>query len=226
MSTSGRVLCVAALLLIFAIPAVETAEIPTPESVLGVTPGSDRELIDYQQLVDYLEALSTSSDRMVMQEVGSSPEGRPMFVLFLSSPANLERLSELQEINRRLALEPDLTPEEREELVAGGRVFVMETLSMHSTEVGPSQTLPLYAHEIATTSDPAVLSQLERVVLMIVPCHNPDGMDMVVKHYRRYRGTRYETSSLPGIYHRYVGHDNNRDFVTLTPEDTRVINRL
>jgi len=212
--------------LIFAIPAVETAEIPTPESVLGVTPGSDRELIDYQQLVDYLEALSTSSDRMVMQEVGSSPEGRPMFVLFLSSPANLERLSELQEINRRLALEPDLTPEEREELVAGGRVFVMETLSMHSTEVGPSQTLPLYAHEIATTSDPAVLSQLERVVLMIVPCHNPDGMDMVVKHYRRYRGTRYETSSLPGIYHRYVGHDNNRDFVTLTQEDTRVINRL
>ncbi len=226
MNRFGRVLCVTTLLLVLVTPGAGVAEIPTPESVLGVTPGTDRELIDYQQLVDYLEALSASSDRMVMQEVGSSPEGRPMFVLFLSSPANLERLPELQEINRRLALEPDLTVEEREELVAAGRVFVMETLSMHSTEVGPSQTLPLYAHEIATTSDPAVLSQLKRVVLMMVPCHNPDGMDMVVKHYRRYRGTRYETSSLPGVYHRYVGHDNNRDFVTLTQEDTRVINRL
>jgi len=31
---------------------------------------------------------------------------------------------------------------------------------------------------------------------------------------------------MPQVYHKYVGHDNNRDFVTLTQEDTRVIAAL
>jgi hypothetical protein len=51
-------------------------------------------------------------------------------------------------------------------------------------------------------------------------------MDMVVEHYRKYLDTPYEGGSLPGVYHRYVGHDNNRDFITLTQSDTQVISRL
>jgi hypothetical protein len=79
---------------------------------------------------------------------------------------------------------------------------------------------------MAITNDPEILGRLHDVVLMMVPCHNPDGMDMVVEHYREYLGTPYEGSRLPGVYHKYVGHDNNRDFVTLTQEDTRVIAAL
>jgi hypothetical protein len=79
---------------------------------------------------------------------------------------------------------------------------------------------------LATTEEPEILAQLDDVVLMVVLCHNPDGMDMVVEHYREYVGTPYEGSRLPRVYHKYVGHDNNRDFVTLTQEDTRVISAL
>ena len=61
---------------------------------------------------------------------------------------------------------------------------------------------------------------------MMVPCHNPDGMDMIVEHYRKYKDTKYDGSSMPGVYHNYVGHDNNRDFVTLTQEDTKAIARI
>ncbi len=226
MNSVGRVLKIAAVLLVLSFPVTGLAEIPSPESAFGFALGGEGKLADYQQLVGYLDSLAAASDRAELREVGSSPEGRPMYVLFLSSATNIQRLDEFQEINRRLALEADLTVDEREELVAAGRVFVMETLSMHSTEVGPAQSLPLYAYEIATTNDPEVLAQLDRVVLMIVPNHNPDGMDMVVNHYRRYHGTKYETSTLPGVYHKYVGHDNNRDFITLTQEDTRVISRL
>jgi hypothetical protein len=205
---------------------VYTAEIQSPESFFGYVPGSDRQLMDYGQLVEYMQGLSAASDRLEMREVGTSPLGRPMYVAFISSAENLARLDELREINRRLALESDIPAEEREELVNNGRVFVLETLSMHSGEVGPSQTLPIFAHRMATTDDPAVLAQLDNVVLMMVPCHNPDGMDMVVEHYRKYVGTKYEGSRLPGVYHKYVGHDNNRDFVNLTQDDTRVIAAL
>jgi hypothetical protein len=224
--TISRHLTVITIVMLLALQAAGASDLPSPESAFGFSPGADHQLVDYEQLIDYLTTLADASDRIELREVGSSPEGRPMFVAFLSSPANLQRLDELKEINRRLALDTDLTVSELEQLVNNGRVFVMETLSMHSSEVAPSQTLPLFAFEIAGTGDPAILDQLERVVLMIVPCHNPDGMDKVVTNYRKYRGTRYEASTLPGVYHRYVGHDNNRDFVTLTQDDTRVINRL
>lgn len=199
--------------------------VPEPSEVFGFSPGSDRQLIDYSQLVGYLEQVDRASDRVELRKVGASPLGRPMYVAFISAPANIAALDHLQEINRRLALEPDLG-DELDDLVSEGRVFVMATLSMHSTEVGPSQALPLLAWQLATTTDPEMLEWLDDVVLMVVPCHNPDGMDMVVEHYRETLGTPYEGSSLPGVYHRYVGHDNNRDFISLTQEDTRVINRL
>ena len=194
--------------------------------MLGFTSGSDRQLADYGQLVGYMERLAEASPRVEMRDVGKTPLDRTMYVAFISSAANLERLDELREINRRLALDPDIPADARAELVRDGRVFVMETLSMHSGEVGPSQSLPIFAHRMATTDDPEVVAQLEDVVQMMLLSHNPDGMDMVVEHYRKYVDTKYEGSSLPRVYHKYVGHDNNRDFVALTQDDTRVISRL
>jgi hypothetical protein len=207
-------------------PAQTSTGIPSPASVLGFQPGSDRQLMDYEQLIDYMLKLAVASDRVEMREVGTTPLGRKMYVAFISSADNITRLDELREINKTLALDPDIPAPERASLIERGRVFVMEALSMHSGEVAPSQSLPLYAYGLATTDDPAQLQQLDNVVLMMVPCHNPDGMDLVVEHYREYLGTMYEGSSLPRVYHKYIGHDNNRDFVALTQEDTQVISRL
>ena len=214
--------------LVGAVPfaAAAAPAVPSPRQAFGFEPGADRELFDYEQLVTYLQDVARASDRVQLREVGRSPEGRPMYVAFVSAPGNLARLDELRRINERLALDPDIPAEERAGLVRDGRVFVMETLSMHSDEVGPTQALPAWVHELATTQDAATLSRLAQVVLMIVPSHNPDGMDMVVRYYRQWKGTPYEGTDFPGLYHRYVGHDNNRDFVTLTQADTRVVSRL
>lgn len=220
-----QILILAVLVLAMA-PALWADALQKPEDFFGFAPGSDRNLIDYEQLVAYLDKLAAASPRLELREVGRSPLGRPMEVLFMSSPDNIARLDQLKDVNRRLALDPDIPGAVREQLIADSPVFVMATLSMHSTEVAPSQTLPLYAYELATTTDPAVLAELDNVVWMVVPNHNPDGMDMVVENYRKYLGTKYEGASLPGVYHRYVGHDNNRDFVSLTQADTRVISRL
>ncbi len=212
------------------IPNIAAAEsapaVPTPEGYFGFVPGSDRQLMDYGQLVGYMLQLADASPRIEMRDVGKSPLGKTMYVAFISSPENIERLDELREINRRLALDPEISEDARAELIQNGRVFVLETLSMHSGEVAPSQSLPIFAHRMATTDNPLVLAQLEDVVQMMLLCHNPDGMDMVVEHYREYVGTKYEGSRLPQVYHKYVGHDNNRDFVALTQEDTRVIARI
>ena len=149
-----------------------------------------------------------------------------MYIAFISSADNIDNLDNLKDINKRLALDTNIPDLEKEELIAEGKVFVLGTLSMHSTEVGPSQSAPLIAYDMATTSDPSKLQWLDDVVYMMVPCHNPDGMDMVINHYHKYLGTKYEGSSMPRVYHKYVGHDNNRDFVTLSQEDTKAIARI
>ena len=117
--------------------------VPDPASFFGFQPGSDRTLLDYGQLVDYLERAADASPRVTLREIGRTTLDRPMVLVFISSEANLERLDELREINRRLAVDPNIPDAERADLVERGRVFMLGTLSMHSTEVAPAQTLPL-----------------------------------------------------------------------------------
>lgn len=205
---------------------LKAQQVTTPEQFFGFKPGTDRMLFTYEQLVEYLKTVDGQSDRLAMFPIGTSPMGKPMYVACFSSPANLKNLDRLKEINRTLALDPGLSDADRRKLVSEGRVFVLATMSMHSTEVAPSQSVPLTAYDWLTTQDDAVLKALDNTVFMIVPCHNPDGMDMVVDHYNKYKGTKYEGSMLPGLYHKYVGHDNNRDFIILSQSDTKAISAL
>lgn len=196
---------------------------PDPTSFFGFIPGSDQKLFDYEQLIDYLNQLEKTSPRVKLKEIGKSPLGKPMYIAFISSEKNILNLDSLRKINETLAMNPDLSVTDCDRMTQDGKVFVLATLSMHSTEVGPSQAAPLIAYRLATATHPDTTTWLNEVVLMMVPCHNPDGMDKVVNHYRKYLGTKSEGSSLPEVYHKYVGHDNNRDFIILSQEDTKAI---
>ncbi|MBN2011219.1 hypothetical protein JW960_17880 [candidate division KSB1 bacterium] len=219
-------LLILALLFTVTSTAFPRSVVPTPREFFGFQPGTDRMLFDYERLIAYLQELDTISPRLKMEQIGTTPLGKPMYVACLSSEENIKRLDELKTINRRLALEATLSSTERETLIKKGRVFALGTLSMHATEVGPSQAAATIAYELVTTTDSQRVHQLENVVYMMVPSHNPDGMDMVVNHYNRFKDTKWDGCSMPGVYHKYIGHDNNRDFVTLSQEDTKAISRL
>ena len=210
-------------LVVFSAAAQENGAVPDPETFFGFKPGADRMLFTYEQLISYLQEVDGNSPRLKMVEIGESPLGRKMFIAFISDAQNIQNLENLKNINKKLALDYNLSDAERQQLVSDGRVFVLATLSMHSGEVAPSQSVPLIAFDLVTTTDPQKIAWLKDVVYMLVPCHNPDGMDMIVNHYNKYKGTKYEGSSMPGVYHKYVGHDNNRDFVILSQKDTKAI---
>lgn len=198
-------------------------KIKSPEEFFGFKPGTDRMLFDYEQLMKYLKILDKSSPKISLEKIGDSPMGKPIYIAFISSEKNIEDLPNLKKVNRRLALDPAIPDEERKKILKNTPVSFLATLSMHSGEVGPSQAAPLIAYDLITSGKKDVLKWLDNVVFLMVPCHNPDGMNMVVHHYWKYKGKKYEGSYLPGVYHKYVGHDNNRDFVTLTQTDTKAI---
>ena len=56
---------------------------------------------------------------------------------------------------------------------------------------------------------------------MLVPSQNPDGVDIVGDYYRSTLGTPSEGRDPPDLYHKYVGHDDNRDWYAFTQPETR-----
>jgi hypothetical protein len=211
----------------FCVPQAQAQiSVPDPAKHFGFTPGSDYNLFTYEELIDYLMKLDKASPMVSTEMIGTSPMGKKMYIVFISSEKNITNLPKLREINKELALNPTLSEARRKEYLADGRVFFLATLSMHSSEVAPSQAAPLIAYQLVTTTDPLIKKYLDDVVYMMVPNHNPDGMDLIVENYKKYRGTQYEGASLPQVYHKYVGHDNNRDFISLTQEDTKAISRI
>ena len=88
-----------------------------PSDYYGFEPGSDGNLFTYEELIKYLQEVDAVSARMQMTEIGNSPEGRPMYIAFFSSEENIAALDDLRQINRKLALDPDLPEQELKEMM-------------------------------------------------------------------------------------------------------------
>ena len=198
------------------------AAVPTPQSHFGHEIGVDRELLDWDKVVSYFQALEKSSDKIRVDELGKTSEGRPFIAATISEPETLSHLQHYRDIQRRLA-DPRITSEaEAEELIAEGKTVVLITCAIHSNEVASTHTAVEFAYRLLTEDKPRFRTILHNTILLLVPSLNPDGVDIVTRWYRRTLGTAYEGTSPPELYNRYVGHDNNRDWYMFTQPETRL----
>src|SRR5207237_1054216 len=100
-----RPLNLARLLLVLLCAAATQAQtrITTPKEQFGFNIGDDYSLVNYTQYVDYLNKLSRESDRLNVEEIGKSSEGRAMYLAIITSPENQKNLARHKEISRQLA---------------------------------------------------------------------------------------------------------------------------
>jgi hypothetical protein len=198
------------------------AAVPSPESVLGFVPGDDGHLADWSQVLEYVRALDAASSRISVEEAGPTTQGRPFVIVTVTSEANHAHLEEIRQANARIADPRGLGDAEADRLVENGRAVVAMAFSIHSTEVGGTLTSLRLLHHLATSDDEETRAALDGAVLLVLPSHNPDGTQLVAEWHRRQRGTRFEGTSPPVLYHPYVGHDNNRDWYAFTQQETRL----
>ena len=185
--------------------------IPSPEEFFGFQMGTDRKLARWDKLVEYYELLGRQSARLEVVHMGPTTLGNPFLALFISSPNNLAHLEELRQINVRLNDPRGVSEENIEQAIANGKAVVVQSMGLHSSEVGSSQMAAELIYELVTRTDPEMLRILDETVAVMIPCFNPDGEIMVTDWYNENIGTDYEGSGLPWLYHHYIGHDNNRD---------------
>ncbi len=194
-------------------------KVTSPEEFFGFRMGSDRKIARWDKIVEYFQQLETETDRVKVVDMGKSTEGNPFLLVIISSATNLKNLERLREINGRLADPRGLAEEDARRLVGRGKAVVCQSMSLHATEIGGTQMSPELAYELVTVDTPDNRAILENVIFLMIPCFNPDGQIMVTDWYNRWLGTEYEGSGQPWLYHKYAGHDNNRDaFAQNLPE--------
>jgi hypothetical protein len=204
---------------------LQTANPPVrPSDALGFEPGADSMLADWTQVSTYMNDLAQRSPYVHVDTLGRTTEGRPFLLLSITSPANQARLAAIKRGQKVLADPRLLTDASLAELRATQPAVILISNNIHSTEIASSQMGMTLAYRLAT--DPALTRLLDSVVVLMIPSMNPDGLDTVVSWYRRYKGTRYEGGPLPWLYHKYVGHDNNRDWFMVTQVETRLVTRM
>ena len=201
--------------------------IPSPRSVLGFAPGADRTIADWSQIVNYFGRLDRASDRVSVQTIGQSTLKRPLIVAYISARENILALPKYKDIQRQLA-DPRLVSGDvqRDRLLAQGKVVVVISCSIHSTEIVASQMSMQLAHDLATAQDLETRQILQNTILILIPSPNPDGIDIVANWYRKTLGTPQEGSQPPELYHHYAGHDDNRDWFMLNLKETQLVTRL
>jgi Zinc carboxypeptidase len=195
-----------------------------PADFLGFEPGADSMLADWRQIGGYMNQLAQQSPFVHVDTLGATTERRPFLLLTITSPANMQRLALIKRGQKVLADPRLLSDELLADLRATQPAVVLISNNIHATEIASSLMGMTLAHLLAT--DPTLRPLLDSVVVLMIPSMNPDGLDTVVSWYRRYKGTRYEGGPLPWLYHKYVGHDNNRDWFMLTQVETRLVTRM
>src|SRR3954469_1494092 len=145
------------------------ANVPTPSEFLKIKVGADRTLADYHQIQSYFEMLAKSSPRVKVQKLGSTTLNNDLVMAIISSEENMQHLEHYKEIARKLADPRGQTPEQLDALVKEGKLILMVSCNIHSTEIASGQMAMEWAHALVTTNDPETKRRLNEVILLIVP---------------------------------------------------------
>ena len=207
------------------VPAASHAQkhVPTPQSIIGFEPGADRKLPEWQQIVAYFTALGKASPRVQLRTLGKTTLGRPFIAAFIGDSSTIASLNKVRETQRRLADPRLVTDDERRALERDGKVVVLVTSSIHSTEVGGILTPMTLAWKLAASEDEEARTIRKNTLVILVPSLNPDGVDIVGDWYKSSLGTAWEGTQPPRLYHFYTGHDDNRDWYAFTQVETQMV---
>jgi len=205
---------------LFATAAAWAATPTSPRQQFGFDIGDDYQLANYTQLVAYWEKLAAESPRLQLVDIGATAEGRRQIMAIVTAPENFARLDRYRDIARRLALAEDVNEAEARALAQEGKAVVWIDGGLHAIETVGSQQLIETSWQLVSRNDEETLRILRDCIILLVPV-NPDGLELVADWYMRHSDPlKREYNSLPRLYQKYIGHDNNRDFYMLNQPES------
>lgn len=215
-----------ALSAILAVPLAAQQRLTSPEQFFGHQVGADYVLPNYSKFHEYWVRLANESDRMELDTIGMTAEGRPQIMAIISSPENLRNRERYRQIAERLARAEGVTAEQARELAREGKGIVWIDGGLHATEVLGAQQLIESSWQLVSGDDSETTRFRDDLIIVMVHA-NPDGMELVSDWYMRTADQRRRSyNNIPRLYQKYIGHDNNRDFYLAAQPESENMNRV
>lgn len=214
------------LILLLGVTPGASQTVTTPQEFFGHEIGADYQLPNYTQFAAYWERLAQESPRMVLEEIGRTSEGRFQLMAIVTSPENHADLLRYREISSRMALAEGVSEAEARAMAREGKAVVWIDGGLHASEVLGAQQLMETVYQMVSMNDEETLRLLDDVIVLFVHA-NPDGHELLGDWYMREEDPlKRTTGGLPRLYHKYVGHDNNRDSYMVSQVETENMSRV
>lgn len=196
--------------------------IPTPQQFLGYEIGS--RYTRHDQLVAYFNELAKHSDKIKVEEIGRSYEGRPLLIATLTSAQNLQNLEALRRQHVTLA-----DPAQPLSAAGSSPVVVWLGYSVHGNETSSGEAAMLTAYYLVASRSAETAQWLQQAVVLFDPAQNPDGRDRAASWHNAYASSpasadpadKEHVEPFPQGRTNHYFTDLNRDWLALTQQDTR-----
>lgn len=144
-------------------------EIPKPQEILGYVPGEWH--VSHDALASYMRAMAAASDRITIENRGTTYEGRPLLLLTITSPENHANLAQIKKEHHALTesgaanLDTETMP-----------IVTYQGMSIHGNEPSGSNAGLLAVYYLAAAQGAKIDAMLKDVVILFDPSFNPDGL--------------------------------------------------
>ena len=181
------------------------------------------------QISDALLSWAKQSNKLKVVEYAKSHEGRPLYIVYISSNTNIDRLDDIKKDVINLADARNINDAKAKKLIDSLPAIAWMAYSIHGNETsGADAALGIIYHLIAS-NDAEIVDMLADMIIIVDPMMNPDGRDRFAKSLEQYRGTapNYDDQALlhtgdwPYGRTNHYFFDLNRDWLYLTQPETQ-----
>ena len=194
--------------------------IPKPAEVIGHEVGEWH--VTHDKLMFYMQTLAKSSDRITIENRGTTYEGRPILLLTVTSPKNHQNIDAIRQnhINNT---------ENKNSSTANAPIVVYQGFSIHGNEASGANAGLAYAYYLAAAQGTAIENMLNNVVILMDPAFNPDGMQRFAhwansnraKNLNPDNNDREYHEAWPGGRTNHYWFDMNRDWLPVQLPESR-----
>ncbi|UJP63881.1 M14 family zinc carboxypeptidase [Mongoliitalea daihaiensis] len=190
--------------------------ITSPKDFLGYEIGDWH--TRYDRLVSYFEHLAQSSPMANLQVIGYTNQLRPLVVLSISNPSNIQNLETIRQEQIKLA-DPSLPLPDVNSMPA----IINLAYSVHGNEPSGGEAAILTAYWLIASTSPLAEEIRNHAIVFIDPAINPDGRDRHTNWANMHKGNPPVANSLDREHNEIwpsgrVNHywfDLNRDWLPL-----------
>ena len=197
-------------------------KIPTPQSVLGHQVGEWH--VSHDKLSQYMHKLAAVSNRISIENRGSTYEGRPILLLTITDPENHKNIKSIKKTHI------DLTEFGSENLdVDKLPIIVYQGFSIHGNEPSGANAGILAAYHLAASESYETKEMLKNTVILFDPSFNPDGLQRFSQWANSNRNMllnpdnqdREYNENWPGGRTNHYWFDLNRDWLPVQLPESR-----